>query len=58
MAAQQYATDEEGNRIIEASRRPDGSLRKKIKVRPGYVPQDEQARFTSSGARCGSHAGL
>ena len=51
MAAQQYATDQEGNRVISASRRPDGTLRKEIRVRQGYIPQDEQARFTTQGAR-------
>ena len=37
MAAQQYSTDAEGNRIIGASRRPDGSIRKEIKACPASV---------------------
>ncbi|KAJ1560797.1 hypothetical protein HK405_005930, partial [Cladochytrium tenue] len=34
--------------VIPASRRPDGSMRKEIRVRPGYVPQDEVARYSNS----------
>lgn len=34
-------TDKEGNRIIPSSVRPDGTLRKEIKVRPGYRPPED-----------------
>lgn len=34
-------TDNEGNRIIPSSVRPDGTLRKEIKVRPGYRPPED-----------------
>jgi partner of Y14 and mago protein len=34
-------TDKEGNRIIPSSLRPDGTLRKEIKVRPGYRPPED-----------------
>lgn len=30
-------TDADGNRIIASSKRPDGSLRKEIKIRKGFV---------------------
>jgi partner of Y14 and mago protein len=33
--------------IIPASRRPDGSLRKPIKVRPGFIPVEDQIKFAS-----------
>ncbi|PIL36754.1 hypothetical protein GSI_00443 [Ganoderma sinense ZZ0214-1] len=32
-------------RIIPESRRPDGSVRKQIKIRPGYTPQEDVRRF-------------
>ncbi|KAL1741268.1 hypothetical protein HDZ31DRAFT_45818 [Schizophyllum fasciatum] len=32
-------------RIIPQSRRPDGSVRKEIKIRPGYTPQEDVKRF-------------
>lgn len=28
-----------GEKVIKGSRRPDGSIRKDIKVRPGYIPK-------------------
>ncbi|PNT77700.1 partner of Y14 and mago isoform X1 [Brachypodium distachyon] len=40
----------EGERIIAPTRRPDGSLRKEIRIRAGYVPQDEVAIYQSKGA--------
>ncbi|GBG76267.1 hypothetical protein CBR_g22015 [Chara braunii] len=39
-----------GERIIPPSRRPDGSMRKEIRIRAGYTPQDEVARYESKGA--------
>ncbi|KAI8057721.1 hypothetical protein BDF22DRAFT_662119 [Syncephalis plumigaleata] len=37
----------DGERIIPASRRPDGSVRPARKVRAGYVPAEDQQRFQS-----------
>ncbi|EQC40758.1 hypothetical protein SDRG_01829 [Saprolegnia diclina VS20] len=34
-----------GDVIIPSSQRPDGTFRKEIKVRKGYVPQDEQPMY-------------
>ncbi|KAI0751337.1 hypothetical protein C8Q80DRAFT_568211 [Daedaleopsis nitida] len=32
-------------RVIPESRRPDGTVRKQIKIRPGYTPQEDVRRF-------------
>ncbi|KAK0486895.1 hypothetical protein EDD18DRAFT_1082058 [Armillaria luteobubalina] len=32
-------------RVIPESRRPDGTLRKQIKIRPGFTPQEDVRRF-------------
>ncbi|KAM7470387.1 hypothetical protein LguiA_008570 [Lonicera macranthoides] len=37
----------EGERIVGSTRRPDGTLRKPIRIRAGYVPQDEVALYQS-----------
>ena len=44
------ATDSDGNRIIAASKRPDGTMRKALRVRDGYVPLDEREVYVSRGA--------
>ncbi|KAK6121035.1 hypothetical protein DH2020_045225 [Rehmannia glutinosa] len=50
------ATDElgktlkEGERVLAPTRRPDGTLRKPVRIRAGYVPQDEVAVYQSKGA--------
>lgn len=41
----------EGERIIAPTRRPDGTLRKAIRIRAGYVPQEEVAIYQSKGAQ-------
>lgn len=40
-----YITNGEGEKFIAATKRNDGTMRKEIKVREGYVPQDEQAAY-------------
>ncbi|KAI3702861.1 hypothetical protein L6452_28614 [Arctium lappa] len=44
-------TLKEGERIVGATRRPDGSLRKPIRIRVGYVPQDEVSVYKSKGSQ-------
>ncbi|KAK1264031.1 hypothetical protein QJS04_geneDACA018650 [Acorus gramineus] len=43
-------TVKEGERILAPTRRPDGTMRKPIRIRAGYVPQDEVAIYQSKGA--------
>ncbi|XP_057464596.1 partner of Y14 and mago-like [Actinidia eriantha] len=50
IAAQLSKTLKEGERIVAPTRRPDGTLRKPIRIRAGYVPQDEVAIYQSKGA--------
>ncbi|CAG8609119.1 3299_t:CDS:2, partial [Racocetra fulgida] len=38
-------TTETNERVIPASRRADGSLRKERRVRPGFVPQEDIIRY-------------
>ncbi|CAI7855380.1 unnamed protein product, partial [Closterium sp. NIES-53] len=38
-------------RVIPASRRPDGTLRKEIRVRAGYVAQEDVATYVARGSR-------
>eukprot|EP01056_Protomagalhaensia_sp_Gyna25_P006003 Protomagalhaensia_sp_Gyna_25__6002@NODE_93_length_5325_cov_100_196557_g72_i0_p4_GENE_NODE_93_length_5325_cov_100_196557_g72_i0NODE_93_length_5325_cov_100_196557_g72_i0_p4_ORF_typecomplete_len205_score43_52Magobind/PF09282_10/9_1e14bZIP_Maf/PF03131_17/0_38_NODE_93_length_5325_cov_100_196557_g72_i042764890 len=48
-AGETYIINEKGEKLIAASRRPDGSIRKAIKVRPGFMPIEERERFVSRG---------
>ena len=45
-----HSSNEQGERVIAASKRPDGTLRKERRVRAGYTPQDEQPVYVSRGA--------
>merc|ERR1712194_346912 len=38
-------------REIQGSVRPDGSVRKSIKIRPGYTPPDEVKAFRTRGSQ-------
>ena len=44
-------TNKEDCITIQGSQRPDGSFRKDVKVRAGYVPPDEAPKFVSIGTK-------
>lgn len=46
-----------GERYIAASRRPDGSTRKEIKVRPGYRPPEDVERYQNRTAAAWKNRG-
>jgi hypothetical protein len=46
-----YRTNEQGERVVGGTRRADGSIRPERKLREGYIPLDEQPRYTSKGQK-------
>ncbi|KAI9094878.1 RNA binding protein Pym [Phlyctochytrium arcticum] len=42
------SSGQSGERVVPASRRPDGSLRPERKVRPGYVAPEDAVRYTNA----------
>eukprot|EP00878_Enallax_costatus_P044687 GHUV01053396.1.p1 GENE.GHUV01053396.1~~GHUV01053396.1.p1 ORF type:complete len:112 (+),score=32.98 GHUV01053396.1:259-594(+) len=46
---QEYIVNENGEKVLLGSRRPDGTIRKERRIRAGYIPQDEQAVYESRG---------
>jgi len=36
------------DRVVPESRRPDGTVRKELKIRPGFTPQEDVSRFRGS----------
>lgn len=41
----------QGERVVAASRRPDGTMRKEIRIREGYTPLDEMQRYVPRALR-------
>ncbi|GAV08255.1 hypothetical protein RvY_17978 [Ramazzottius varieornatus] len=52
---QTYVKDNSGATIIPASRRPDGSMRKEIRVKEGFVPQEEVPVYQAKPQRVQVH---
>ncbi len=44
---------EGGETVIRGSRRPDGTYRKDVRVKSGYVPIEEQETFSSRASQVG-----
>lgn len=49
MAEELEKSLKQGERLVGPTRRPDGTLRKPIRIRAGYVPQEEVAIYQSKG---------
>ena len=48
---------DEAGRLLPPSRRPDGSLRKEVRIRAGYIPQDEVQRYVPKGTHVSRKSG-
>jgi hypothetical protein len=49
-----FVKTEEGEVVIPSSRRADGSMRKPIRIRQGYIPQDEIPKYKTVAQRVSS----
>lgn len=49
----QPVVNDQGDRVIPGTRRPDGTVRKERRIRPGYTPQDEVQTYQSKGTQVG-----
>jgi len=45
-------------RVVPTSRRADGSVRKEVKIRPGFTPQEDVSRFRGSRQQAADHSAL
>ena len=50
-------TKENGERFVAASKRADGTVRKEIKIRPGYTPQEDIATYKNRSAEAWKNRG-
>ncbi|KAK4698845.1 partner of Y14 and mago, partial [Phenoliferia sp. Uapishka_3] len=42
--------DKDGTRVVQGSRRPDGTFRKELKIRPGFTPEEDVTRYRTTRA--------
>lgn len=55
---QKYKVSSEGERVIAATKRADGTYRKEIRIREGYVPPDEQGSYQTKVVQVGGECGM
>ncbi|KAG9127337.1 hypothetical protein FRC07_014747 [Ceratobasidium sp. 392] len=46
------------DRVVPATRRADGSVRKELKIRPGFTPQEDVSRFRGSRQQAADRSAL